>query len=266
MRNAYIDADFLKYEVPFAAVASWRMFKEEQGIENDSLPSVDRVIDSLEAKVSSMLLASESSNPVFFFTGAENFRETLATTRKYKDRPEVSPPHKDNVVAYIKGKWDWEVHPKLEADDLLAIALTNDPNAICLTRDKDLLQVPGWHYQWETSSSPSLGPLLVEGYGHLEWDVERNKVFGYGDKFFFLQCLMGDSTDTIPGLPKIGVKKALKMLVDTNTYEEGLEVVVGAYKASQGDSWEEYLYEQANLVRMVRELENNEPVMWDWRV
>lgn len=264
MRNAYIDGDFLKYEVPFAAVASWNMFKEEKGIVSDSPPSVDRVIESLEAKVASMLLASESSSPVFYFTGKDNFRNKLAKTRKYKDRPEVSPPHKDNVVAYIQGKWDWEVHPELEADDLLAIALTNDPNAICLTRDKDLLQVPGWHYQWETTRSPSLGPFLVEGYGHLE--KQEKKVFGYGDKFFFYQCLVGDSTDTIPGLPKIGAVKALKLLGDTTTYEEGLQVVVEAYKASQGDSWEEYLYEQANLVYMVRELGvNGSPVLWDWR-
>ena len=80
---------------------------------------------------------------------------------------------------------------------------------------------------------------------------------------FLAQCLMGDKVDSVISIPGIGPSKAFKLLSPTETYEEGLEAVVGAYKGFYGGEWESKLTENAQLLWMTRELdENGEPVLW----
>ena len=62
--------------------------------------------------------------------------------------------------------------------------------------DKDLLQIPGYHYHLKKGTLE-----------HISWyDAIRN---------FFIQCLMGDTADNIPGVPGIGRVKAKKALDKT---------------------------------------------------
>lgn len=200
--------------------------------------------------------------PLLFFTGKTNFRNEIAVTRKYKDRPTNRPFHYKNVKAILQNKWESFEREGLEADDLIAIWMTRYPDkTICVSRDKDLLQITGWHYQWENNNQPSFGPIEVTDYGKI-W-VEKGTLKGYGVKFFLGQCIVGDPTDTIPGLPRKGAVAALKTLEHTQNYAEGLKAVQDLYKETIGDGWEEYLTEQGRLLWMVKELDkNNEPVLW----
>ena len=65
---------------------------------------------------------------------------------------------------------------------------------------------------------------------------------------FAKQLLTGDTTDNIPGLPKIGAAKAEKLLEGVET--EGLmEEVMRQYASKSGkDKWYAYLLEQATLL------------------
>lgn len=262
MRIPVIDGDILLYEVGFAAESSWKHKQKEMGFETEDPPSFENVEEILLNRVNSIVALSESTEkPEFYFTGQTNFRNEIAVSVPYKGRDGRKPWHYNNIKAYIKGMWDWYCVEGLEADDLLSIRITDDPNAICCSRDKDLLQTTGWHYQWELGKQPSFGPYHVEGYGDISLNEKRNKIKGYGLKFFLSQVLTGDSVDTIPGLPDCGPVAAFNILEPTHTYLDGLEAVMEAYKQAGKDHL--YLTEQARLVWMVKELREENPKMWD---
>jgi hypothetical protein len=204
-----------------------------------------------------------------------NFRENVSKTKVYKGtRKSVKPFHFKNISAYMLSNYDCVIANGLEADDLMCIRQWDNykhrvknieatPTIIC-SRDKDLRMCPGWHYSWECGKQASIGPLEVGPVGFLQ-EVD-GKIRGFGIKFFFYQLLVGDSVDNIPGLPKCGPAKALKILDGVDTPKDMLKAVTEAYKASMGDVYKEYLREQANLLWMVRELdEQNNPVMFDGR-
>lgn len=258
-----IDGDILQYETAFAVEARWRYAQEEQGFSTEEPAPSDWLAERIEEQMAYILneIGTEKE-PILFFTGKTNFRNDIATSKKYKDREGARPFHYNNAKAVLKNKWESFEREGLEADDLIAIWMTKYPDkSICVSRDKDLLQVEGWHYQWENNKQPSFGPLLVEGYGKI-W-VDKGTLRGYGSKFFLGQCIIGDPTDTIPGLPRKGPAAAFKALGDTNTYEEGLKAVQSLYEATIGDRWEDYLTEQGRLLWMTRELDSNkQPVLW----
>ena len=102
-----------------------------------------------------------------------------------------------------------------EADDCLAIQATElDYDCTIVSVDKDMLQVPCWHY------NPVKGSMV------------RVQPFE-GTKFFYTQILTGDSADNIHGLYQVGPKKADKILDGAATEEELWEAVVKAYEGGR---------------------------------
>jgi hypothetical protein len=270
------DGDVLRYQCGFAAESYWKMIHEERWEHNEIVmtkeeseefflanpPPFDIVQDMLEDRIANThAIIGTTEEPVFYFTGKGNFRNDICTTG-YKNRAGRKPFHYKNIDAYLKGRFNCITVDGIEADDALAIEGSKDPeNTIIIGIDKDLLQVPCWHYLFEYGNVPSFGPHKVEGYGRI-WQ-DGKKLRGYGNKFFLAQCIMGDPVDSIIGIPKSGPVAALKALGHTNTYLEGLEAVIGAYRAFYGDEWIDKLVENARLLWMVRELdEDNKPVMW----
>lgn len=260
-----IDGDILLYEVGFGAVTGWKsIINWEKGSEEPDPPPWDYVAKVLHDKIDFICRdAGGTEPPRVFLTGSTNFREEIAKRKGYKaQRKGLKPFHYDNIKAYLKGAFDAEIVEGLEADDLLSITQCSEADTIICSRDKDLRQVPGWHYGWEVGNQPSFGPLFVEGYGSISLPTPK-KLTGYGPKFFLSQLIMGDPVDNIPGIPKCGPVEAFNTLDATLTYEEGLEAVVGLYKGRYGDSWEEEILEQGQLLWMVRELDKDgKPVMW----
>jgi hypothetical protein len=86
---------------------------------------------------------------------------------------------------------------KLEADDLIGM-LVSSGDAIGVTVDKDLRQVPGWHWNPDKETEPVY--------------VSQEE----GDKFFYTQWMTGDTTDNVWGLWKVGPAKAKKLLDNTD--------------------------------------------------
>lgn len=79
----------------------------------------------------------------------------------------------------------------------------------------------------------------------------------------YAQILMGDVTDNIPGLDGMGPSKTAKVLAGAESEGELYALTLEAYRAVHGEDAEGALEEQARLVFMVRELdENGNPVMW----
>lgn len=168
----------------------------------------------------------------------------------------------------MEAMYDVRKQRGLEADDLMAIEQTSrrDETIIC-SRDKDLYQVPGWHYSWELGKQAARGPEEISNFGEI--NIVRGKstikIVGGGYKFFLSQCLTGDGVDTIPGLPQYGPIKAFETLQATQGIPEAFKAVREAYKAVYGDDGDMELLEQGRLLWMVRELdENGSPIMWEF--
>lgn len=255
-----IDGDILRYEIGFAAEYGWQSDNPEE------IPPWNYVSDLLDAKIKHICDSVEATEkPTIYLTGEGNFRDDVATVKVYKGNRLNSkkPWHFKNLTAYILCEYDCIVTEGIEADDQMAIDQT-EKTIIC-SRDKDLRQVPGWHFGWECGKQGQFGPHEYDLIGEIDLSERRDKIIGGGLKFFYSQVLTGDVVDNVPGLPKCGAVKAFKLLSGIDTAEGLLKVVSDAYKDYYGDSWEEALLEQAKLLWMVRELdEKGEPVMWEF--
>lgn len=279
-----IDADVLRYEVGFSG-----QIKDEDG--NDVILDFDRVSELLDEKIK--LICKEvgaTEPPTLYLTGDEflakelnrrlvfqgmepielkpNFREAIAITKKYKgNRKSNKPFHFYNLSAYMVGTYDCVVTNGIEADDAMCIRqyqswYDNNDTIIC-SRDKDLRISPGWHYSWECGKQASIGPIYTDELGWLEKRPD-GKVLGYGLSFFYYQMLVGDTVDNIAGVPGVGPVKAFKLLTEgEDKSEQGMyQKVVKAYQEAFKDDWKVHIREMANLLWMVRETKDGEPVLY----
>ena len=253
-----LDGDLILYEIGYAAEAGWQ---------SPGFPSFDYVAEVLENRIGNICAMVEATAPpIFYFTGKTNFRTEIAKLRPYKERTSNKPFHYKNIKAYIKGKYEWYERERMEADDLLSIEQTRRGHeTIICTRDKDLRQVEGWHYGWELGNQPQFGPLLVTSPGSINLSESKKKITGYGDLFFYSQCLTGDTVDTVPGLKGYGPVKAYEMLSGCLTIQEAFQRVLEAYRAVHGGLGDDMLLEQGRLLYMTRELdEKGNPVLWEF--
>ena len=265
-----IDADVLRYEVGFSGEG-----KDEEG--EDFIANFDWVAELLDSKIDLICDEVEATEPPTLYLTADkklcdkmglkykpNFREAIAVTKPYKGtRVKSKPFHFDNLTHYMLGKYDVQLAVGIEADDLICIDSSkafHEDTVIC-SRDKDLRMCPAIHYSWECGRQSSEGPVRVDGTGWLE--RRGDKVIGYGPIFFYYQLLVGDSVDNIPGLPRVGPVKALEALSSVGNERDCYEVVKSLYEERVDGDWLEYLKEQANLLWMVRELdEEGNPVLF----
>jgi len=130
----------------------------------------------------------------------------------------------------------------LEADDLMG--LNSGSSTIIVSDDKDLLTIPGLHYQ---PRKPEKGVFLIT-YKEAEY-------------LLYLQILMGDRADGYTGIPGVGPKKAEKIL---ETGGVSWQTILKAYE-DYGLHNEDALI-TARLARILHPgeydwIENN-PILW----
>jgi hypothetical protein len=136
--------------------------------------------------------------------GQGNYREHIAFTQPYKN---TRPP---KPLAFLELK-EWMIGhfgekmvivDGVEADDVVAtfgwwgynrakfVDDLNENPIVMIHTDKDINQVPGWHWNKDSGSDSP------------HWIDETQAA-----RYFWIQMLTGDTTDCIPGLP--GVTQAL---------------------------------------------------------
>jgi len=163
-----------------------------------SKPTLEEALQGIDSRINQMLEMTQATQYAGFLTAGKCFRYAAAKTkpykgnRKYGDKPIIFPAIKE----YLRQHWKFTSVPELEADDLVSV-YHNAHTVIC-SPDKDVLyQNAGIHYN----------------YGKAETVVQDSK----GVKtFLWKQMLMGDSTDGIQGIPKVGEKTATAWLEDVN--------------------------------------------------
>ena len=269
---ALIDADVLRYEVGFSS----QFIDEDTGLQTQA--SWDFVEGLLERRVQEILTATKSTEYKLFITMdghtklittkgetdkyKRNFREAVAVSKPYKSTRKLDKPlHYKNITAYLLSLDNCLVAEGYEADDLMASMQTD--NTIICSRDKDLRQVEGMFYSWGCGRQNSFGPVNISKLGRLA--RLNGKVMGTGTSFFHYQLLIGDAVDNIPGIPRVGEKKAFNLLGDVKDLSEQWELVEGQYmKAFGGDSYKDHIQEQGKLLWLCRGFNNGEPIQWDY--
>lgn len=190
--KALIDADIVAYRVACT-------------LEEDD--AVDFVYARAEDLVDQILVNTEATEYRLFLTGKDNFRYTIYPEYK-AHRPKEKPHWLEAVREYLKATFNAEVIDGQEADDALGINQTDD--TIICSIDKDLLMIPGQHYNFVKDEFITVTPES-------------------GMKHFYTQCLTGDRSDNIKGIEKIGPKKAEKILAGCVTEKEMFDAVRNAY-------------------------------------
>lgn len=182
-----------------------------------------------------ILTECKSDQYTLFLTGKGNFRDTVAVTKPYKgNRDAAKPVHYNLVKQWYIDQGAYIVDGR-EADDELG--LKQKCNTVICSIDKDLNQIPGLHFDWGKDIK----------YKVSEYD---------GQRYFLAQLLAGDSTDNIPGIPKIGMTTAFKNLDPLPELWDKWQAVVAIYTEKGYDK--EYLTEQGKLLWMMR------PELQDW--
>jgi 5'-3' exonuclease len=113
-------------------------------------------------------------------TKGENFRHELASIQPYKAGRAPKPFWHKEMFEYQQDVWNGIMIPNLEADDM--IGLLHNESTVCCGIDKDLLTVPGLHYNYKKQEYLEVTPEMA-------------------DRYFYTQMLEGDSSDNIQGLP-----------------------------------------------------------------
>lgn len=154
-----------------------------------------------------------------FLSGSDNYRFKIAKQAPYKGNrdPLNRPFHYEEIRNYIRKYWDTTVTRNCEADDLISImaeqAATQHRDSIIVSIDKDLDQIPGWHYNPDKK---------------VFYNQDRDSALLY----LYQQALSGDSTDNIPGCYKIGVEGAKKFIQEYTSEFEGIDL------AAERSIWE----------------------------
>lgn len=168
----------------------------------------------------------DSDDYLIFVKGEGNFRHELypeykANRISTKEKPIRTPEHLHDCYKYIIEKWCAIPCDGEEADDQCGIHQDGD-NTIIVSKDKDLLCVPGYNYNWSK---------CIETY--------VTKVEGLRN--FYKQLIVGDTSDNIPGL---SMKKPFKRTyktdpIDAMDDETDMYLYVRkGYEAKYGDDWE----------------------------
>ena len=235
-------------------------YADKQGIPNSEIElayepePVDAALHNIGVtmdNIKNFFIYEKKMNPQIkvFLSGDSNFRYNLYPEYK-KSRKTQRKPHwiaecKQHMVDQFKAfKFEG-----FEADDLIAMtteALRKNQTLCVASCDKDFTQLGGngvWQYDFTTGK---------------EWEVSEQQAMQY----FYKQILIGDKSDDIPGLYKVGSQTALKILDGCNEERDMYNAVVLAYKERMKLTTEDAV-EAVNLRGKLLWLMREEGKLWE---
>lgn len=187
---ALIDGDSVAYR-PAASCEPTKLKAEREPVEY----ALGRCNDLMNR----ILYDTGASSYELYIGGGKNFRHQIDPSYKANRATMVRPEHLEDVRGYLVTKWQARVVEGIEAEDAVGIAAySSSENVVMCHIDKDLNQYPGWHYNYVTGQTYFVTPR--EGWKH-----------------FYIQLVMGDRVDNIPGYDgkmRQTIPKFLQPLID----------------------------------------------------
>lgn len=180
-----------------------------------------------------------------YLTGAGNFREKIATIKTYKGHRlgMERPVWLTKAREYMIRTQDVELVHDYEADDAVCWEqYERGFQSIIAGIDKDLMQIPGWHYNF-----------MHDGFRLVGRDSAAVS--------FYRQLIMGDATDNIGGVYRAGEKAAKALILPGQENERRWAIAESAYtqsieqygeeKCGYSNGWDACL-ENARLLYLLR--------------
>ena len=235
MSTALIDADIVAYR---AASVSQENIDWKDGNKGSTI-SPQQALASAKFIVEDWKTRADCNKAILCFTDQNNFRKEIFPS--YKANRKGEPPVLlGDTIEWLKENYEsYSVH-RLEADDLMSVFATSGhvKSHVITSIDKDLLTVPAVVFNPDKDLRP------------------RRISVQQADRFWMSQVLTGDSSDGYKGIPRVGPKKAEKILAQAwGELEDLWEVVVQAYL--DAGLTEEDAITQARLARILRSEDYN---------
>lgn len=198
MTTALVDGDIVCYR----AAASC----QKQGV---VVEPVEVALLRVNDLMSRILLETESDTYKAYLTGSNNYRyeynPDYKGNRKDTPRPEWLQQCREHLVM----EWKASVEDGQEADDAMGIEQVASKDTIICSIDKDLLMIPGEHYNF------------VQG-------IRREQFTIPAIRHFYWQLIMGDRTDNVfgfDGKARQSVPKFLEPVInELESYDDELDM------------------------------------------
>lgn len=218
----YVDSDYLVYRVGFAV-------KDDEPVEY-ALATVRTSINNIWEKF--------GKQGQLFLTGKENFRDRVATIQIYKGNrdPANKPKYYSEIREYMIAHHPTTIVNFMEAEDRCGIIQysAKERNTCIVGVDKDLLCIPGWHYN----------PVK---------DVMQYVTLPEANENFWTQVLTGDRVDNIRGIEGMGPKTAAKIIKPCERdWNRMQEAVLAEYEKVYGNEGWAAMHETAQLIWILR--------------
>ena len=213
-RVAHIDADFLAYQVSAETRDELDGIKPRKSLE-DMQHNAREAVDHLMrcAGGTSYVCHLTPSGSTKGGRPEQAVQKEYQSNRKDREKPEFL----DAIRHFIAQELNGIPHLDQEADDGMAQAnydamgpggeWGNSNLSVIVSKDKDLRMVPGLHFDFDSGELFTVGHPFGSVYLKEKLDadgkVKSRKLLGWGTKFFWAQCLMGDPADSIKGLPAV---------------------------------------------------------------
>lgn len=233
--------------LPDAAIHEWKRgpYLEEDG-EIRAKHNVRSMVEGvLEAICVRKGCEVEDIEYAMYLTASPNFRDWIATIKPYKGNRanNAKPMLYDALRTYLRDVWGACVIRGHEADDEICIKqhelMAVGTEAIIVHVDKDLLMIPGEHY------NPNKG-----------WaKIDRMR----GLREFYRQIISGDTADNIGGVYKCGEKAAKDAITPGMTEAEMWQTCVDLYAESTAKHGDKTGY--AHMTPLDAALENAQ-LLW----
>jgi len=206
---ALIDADIVAYR---AASVAQDNIDWNDGAEGNTLSS-QQAKESAQHIIKDWMLGARQNRSILCWSSSENFRKQISDTYK-ANRGGEKPELLLEVTEWMKANYESYSVQGLEADDVMGIYhTTSGTDSVIVSIDKDMQTIPGMIFNPDKDRSP------------------KRVTVAQADRFWMLQTLMGDRVDGIKGIPRIGPKKAEKILASTHSVLAALwGTVVRAYE------------------------------------
>jgi len=201
-----------------------------------------RVHDMIER----ICIATNTTEIEGYLGGSDNFRYNIYPEYKGNRKDKAKPTYLEDCRELLVTQYGANIVNGYEADDALGIAQTKYDGAsrIC-SLDKDMLMIPGHHFNWVTQEFKLVSPLD-------------------GLRTFYKQLVLGDKSDNIPGFdgalrsscPKFVAK--LQEPIDSMTLEDDMYLYVYEiyYNHNENNSHietQETLHRNAQLLHILKE-------------
>ena len=185
--------------------------------------NLDDVLADCKSRIIEIQSLTNTKSAELHFTEGRNFRYDVYDMYKANRKNTRYPQGMGAVKRKLLETYDGGIHSTYEADDIVVLRKRINPDKYVLCAvDKDVYKsVVGKHFNYYRSAHYNID---------MKW-VETEAVDAY--KFPYLQTLMGDSTDNIPGCPGIGPKKAEKAIEGLVTPCDMWKAVVKLFKAKK---------------------------------